>query len=117
MGEVYNIGADNERTNLEMLELLVKIVKGPESDPQGYMEFVADRPGHDRRYAIDHSKISKELGWQPLVGMKEFPEKLKETIEWYWDNRPWVEDVIARTGVANAHIDLWKGHEKAIAKL
>ncbi len=111
-GEVYNIGADNERTNIEMAEYIIKIVKGSDADPNTHMESVADRPGHDRRYAIDNTKITQELGWKPRITAEKFPEKLRETVEWYWKNRPWVEDVIARTGVANAHIDLWKGHQE-----
>jgi dTDP-glucose 4,6-dehydratase len=115
-GEVYNIGSDNERTNLEMAELIVKVVKGEDADPRMHMEFVADRPGHDRRYAIDHAKITREFGWKPVVTAQKFPEKIKETVQWYWKNRAWVEDIIARTGVANAHIDLWKGHEQEPAR-
>lgn len=120
-GETYNIGADNERTNLQMAEILVRItdeikflrsnaMNGASSDPREWIEFVQDRPGHDRRYAIDATKIKTELGWQPEVTADKFYDKLKEVIQWYADNQAWVENVIAKTGVANAHIDLWASH-------
>lgn len=103
-GEVYNIGADNEMSNLQIAGLILKYFNCNSS----WVEFVADRPGHDRRYAIDSSKIRKELGWKPR---HDFKEAFKKTIEWYLENKDWVERVRQKTGVFNPHIELWKGHK------
>jgi dTDP-glucose 4,6-dehydratase len=81
-GEIYNIGADNERTNLEMVRRLLDIVQKPHS----LITFVSDRPGHDRRYALDTTKIHQELGWEPR---HSFEEGLKRTVEWYIENESW----------------------------
>ena len=81
-GEIYNIGGGNERTNIEITKLLLSSLGKPES----LMKFVPDRPGHDRRYAIDDTKVRKELGVVPLV---PFEEGLRETVRWYVDNEPW----------------------------
>ena len=82
-GEVYNIGGNNERSNLELTHEILRLMgKGPEM-----IKPVADRPGHDRRYAIDAGKIKRELGWQPT--RSAWPEALAETIEWYKGNEPW----------------------------
>lgn len=117
-GQDYLIGADNERTNLEMAAMIIKSLaemnaldgfNGAES-LEKYIEYVKDRPGHDRRYAIDASVIKNELGWEPKYGKEQFADKLKETLQWYAHHISWVEEVINRTGVTNAHIDLWKGH-------
>jgi dTDP-glucose 4,6-dehydratase len=103
-GEVYNIGADNEMDNLEIAGLiLARFKRGKE-----WLEFVKDRPGHDRRYAIDATKIYKELGWRPKY---DFKKAFKSTLEWYINNPEWVNSVRERTGVFNPHIDLWKGHK------
>ncbi len=85
-GEVYNVGGNNERTNLEITDCILKTLKKPES----LKRYVTDRPGHDRRYAIDSSKIQRELGWSPLYG---FERAMEETISWYGDNRPWWEAI------------------------
>jgi dTDP-glucose 4,6-dehydratase len=106
-GKDYLIGADNERTNLDMADLITAILN-PGSKTN--VEFVPDRPGHDRRYAIDHSAITEELGWEPKYGPLQFMDKLRETLEWYRDNTEWMQEVIHRTGVANPHIDLWEKH-------
>jgi dTDP-glucose 4,6-dehydratase len=103
-GKVYNIGADNERTNLEIARMILKYFNKPAST----IEFVADRPGHDRRYAIDASKIKKELGWRPRV---KFEEAFKATVDWYLKNKTWVDHVRKKTGVFNPHIDLWRPHK------
>ena len=111
-GKEYLIGADNERTNMEMAGMMVEIVKGDEAKNRPldeYIEIVKDRPGHDRRYAIDHSDITRELGWVPKVTADKFAEKLKKTLDWYKDHQNWVEEIIKRTGVSNPHIQLWKG--------
>ena len=82
-GEVYNIGGDNERSNLELAHALLEIMgKGPE-----YVQNVADRPGHDLRYAVDTTKITTELGWRPV--RSQWPEALEETVRWYVEHKPW----------------------------
>lgn len=81
-GEVYNVGGHNEQTNLKIVKLILKELNKPES----LIKFVKDRPGHDRRYAIDASKIKQALGWVPEIS---FDEGIKETIAWYLNNRPW----------------------------
>ena len=86
-GEIYNIGGHNERTNLEVVRTILRELGKPES----LIRFVTDRPGHDRRYAIDPAKIHKELGWLPET---KFDEGIKKTVEWYLDNRPWWEHII-----------------------
>jgi dTDP-glucose 4,6-dehydratase len=108
-GEVYNIGADNEKTNLEIADMILKYF----GKNKATLEFVADRPGHDRRYAIDASKITKELGWKPL---KKFEAAFKETVDWYLANPDWIEHVRKKTGVFNPHIDLWKPHKLTTKK-
>lgn len=85
-GEVYNVGAGEERTNLEMVKAILGLLGKPES----LIRHVTDRPGHDRRYAIDSAKIRRELGWRPEVG---FREGLAATVEWYVEHRPWWEKV------------------------
>jgi len=85
-GEVYNIGGENEWTNLDIVELIVKELGKPES----LITFVRDRPGHDRRYAIDPGKLREELGWEPQTS---FQEGLQKTVRWYLDNRGWWEKV------------------------
>lgn len=110
-GQTYNIGADNEKTNLEIARSIVKAVFGEGEIPENHFDYVVDRPGHDRRYAIDASDIKDELGWVCEYGADKFEEKLKETIDWYKNNQEWVNNVITKTGVANPHIDLWKAHD------
>jgi len=81
-GEIYNISAGNELTNLEVVRKILKIMNKDES----LIEFVEDRPGHDVRYSLDSSKIRKELGWKPK---HDFEEALKQTVEWYLENEWW----------------------------
>ena len=86
-GEVYNIGGNNERSNLELTHHILKIMgKGEES-----IEFVTDRLGHDRRYAIDSSKIRSELGWEPT--RSAWPDALEQTVRWYMDHPNWWQRV------------------------
>lgn len=99
-GEVYNIGADNERSNLEVLTLL-KGILGKNVQTIN----VADRPGHDRRYAIDASKIRK-LGWTPKYPREKFEDGLRETVEWYGKNSSWVNVLAARKNELNPHLAL-----------
>ncbi|MCX6779464.1 MAG: dTDP-glucose 4,6-dehydratase [Candidatus Magasanikbacteria bacterium] len=87
-GGVYNIGVDNERNNLEITKMILQIMGLGEDR----IEFITDRPGHDRRYAIDASKI-KALGWQPVYTREKFEQGLRETVEWYKKNTPWVEAI------------------------
>ena len=85
-GEVYNIGGNNEKANIEIVRLFLEILGKPEE----LITYVQDRPGHDRRYAIDNTKITTELGWAPDY---TFEEGMKETIQWYLDHPGWVERV------------------------
>jgi dTDP-glucose 4,6-dehydratase len=82
-GEVYNIGGGRELPNLELVKLLLAKLDKPE----GLIEHVPDRPGHDRRYAIDCSKLTRELGWKSLV---EFADGMARTIDWYMENQEWL---------------------------
>lgn len=84
IGEVYNIGGHNERTNLEVVKTIIKEL-GKSED---LIEFVTDRPGHDRRYAIDPTKIHNELGWLPAT---KFDDGIKKTIDWYLTHKSWWE--------------------------
>ncbi len=87
-GEVYNIGGGAERKNIE----IVKGILSALSKPETLIKYVKDRPGHDRRYAIDPAKIKAELGWKPA---HTFEQGLAETVRWYVDNRPWWERVMS----------------------
>ena len=88
VGEVYNIGGHNERANIDVVETILKAL-GKGAD---LIDFVPDRLGHDRRYAIDPTKISRELGWLPET---RFDEGIARTIQWYLDNRGWWESIIS----------------------
>lgn len=101
VGRAYNIGGENERTNLELVKALCAILdaKRPRADGASYQDqitFVTDRPGHDARYAIDPSRIRDELGWRPSVTVEEGLEK---TVEWYLDNEAWWRALQDRHGV------------------
>ena len=85
-GEVYNIGGNNEKANIQIVRLILETLNKPES----LITYVRDRPGHDRRYAIDNTKITTELGWAPAY---TFEEGIRETIRWYLDHPGWVERV------------------------
>lgn len=86
IGETYCLGGDSEKTNLEITHKILELMDKDENS----IEYVKDRPGHDRRYAIDFSKIKNELGWEPKVS---FEEGLKETIEWYKNNEEWWRNI------------------------
>lgn len=88
VGEIYNIGGHNERTNLEVVKTILKALNKPES----LIKFVTDRPGHDRRYAIDPTKIETELGWKPKYN---FDTGIQQTIQWYLDNQEWWKNILS----------------------
>ncbi|MGO8786105.1 MAG: dTDP-glucose 4,6-dehydratase [Terriglobia bacterium] len=88
-GEIYNLGAGNEWPNLEIARRILRLVDKPES----LLTFVQDRPGHDRRYALDCEKAKRELGWTPQTTLEE---GLKQTVDWYSSNTEWVRHVAAR---------------------
>lgn len=88
VGEIYNIGGNNERSNLEVVKTIIKELGKSEK----LITFVKDRPGHDLRYAIDSSKIKNELGWKPKIA---FEEGIEKTIKWYLENREWMEHVMS----------------------
>lgn len=87
-GEVYNIGASNEMPNIQIIKLILKHLDKSED----LIEYVKDRPGHDRRYAIDSTKIQNELGWKPLF---QFEDAIIKTINWYIENKVWWERIIS----------------------
>ena len=96
-GETYNIGGHNEKTNLEVVDTLTALLDEmhPRADGKPYREqkiSVADRPGHDKRYAIDAGKIQRELGWTP---QESFESGMKKTVRWYLDNAAWVAHVVS----------------------
>ena len=88
VGEVYNVGGNNEKANLEIVRLILQELGKPES----LITHVQDRPGHDRRYAIDNTKITSELGWKPAY---TFEAGMKETVRWYLEHPAWVERVVS----------------------
>ena len=88
IGEVYNVGGHNERTNLEVVKTILKVLNKPES----LIRYVKDRPGHDMRYAIDPTKLENELGWKPEYN---FDTAIRQTIEWYLNNKEWWQNIIS----------------------
>jgi dTDP-glucose 4,6-dehydratase len=97
LGETYNIGGWNEKANIDVVKTICSILDElkPKADGKSYavqITFVTDRPGHDRRYAMDASKIKRELGWKPK---ETFDSGIKKTVQWYLDNPTWVEDVVS----------------------
>ena len=97
LGETYNIGGWNEKANIDVVKTICQILDElkPRADGKTYAEqitFVKDRPGHDRRYAIDPSKVERELGWRPA---ETFNTGIKKTVQWYLDNPAWVEGVVS----------------------
>ncbi|SFU27263.1 dTDP-glucose 4,6-dehydratase [Pustulibacterium marinum] len=95
--ETYNIGGFNEWQNIDLIKLLCKLMDEKLGNEAGTSEqlitYITDRPGHDRRYAIDATKINKELGWKPSV---TFEEGLAKTIDWYLDNQEWLQNITSR---------------------
>jgi len=104
-GEVYNIGGWNEKPNLEIVDTVCALLDElrPRDDGASYRQqisYVTDRPGHDRRYAIDASKIARELGWKPA---ETFDSGIRKTVQWYLDNPQWVAHV--QSGVYRDWLD------------
>jgi dTDP-glucose 4,6-dehydratase len=95
-GETYNIGGENEWENIKLLDTLINIVAEKTNTDtakiQSTITYVKDRPGHDRRYAIDCSKIKQELGWKQEMS---FEDGLKKTVEWYLSNTQWVNGILS----------------------
>ena len=87
-GEVYNIGGNNEKANIEIVKLIIAALGKNES----LIQHVKDRPGHDRRYAIDNTKITTELGWTPLY---TFEQGIQETIQWYLEHQQWIAEIVS----------------------
>lgn len=97
VGEVYNIGGWNEKPNIEIVQTICTLLDElrPRADGKTYLEqitYVQDRPGHDRRYAIDASKLERELGWKPS---ETFKTGIRKTVQWYLDNQIWVDNVLS----------------------
>ncbi len=95
LGEVYNIGGNHELTNLSLVEQILSILRESTGDAtidERLIRHVSDRPGHDRRYAMDIAKIRAELGWEPLV---KFEKGIRKTVEWYLSNEPWLTRVMS----------------------
>ena len=87
-GEIYNVGGNNEKQNIEIIKQILPELRKPES----LIKFVEDRKAHDKRYAIDFSKISNELDWKPTT---DFQEGIKKTIQWYSDNEIWLDNIVS----------------------
>ena len=100
-GRIYNISADNQRSNLELARTLANLLGRDES----CLRFVADRPGHDRRYALDASRLRTEVGWRPT--RSEWPDGLVETVKWYRDNEEWLARVM--DGSYREYVERWYG--------
>lgn len=97
LGETYNIGGWNEKANIDVVKTICNILDdlNPRADGKSYVEqitFVKDRPGHDRRYAIDASKVERELGWRPA---ETFDTGIRKTVQWYLDNPVWIDGVVS----------------------
>ena len=106
-GEVYNIGGNNEKANIEIVKLIINTLGKSES----LIKYVKDRPGHDRRYAINNTKITTQLGWEPAY---TFEQGMKETIEWYLANKEWIEN-IASGDYAKYYEQMYSGIGEAVA--
>jgi dTDP-glucose 4,6-dehydratase len=96
VGETYNVGGNSERQNIEVVQAICALLdqRRPRADGQSrssQITYVADRPGHDRRYAIDASKLERELGWEPKY---TFEQGIAFTVDWYLENQEWVQSVL-----------------------
>ena len=97
LGETYNIGGWNEKANIDVVNTICTILDEwqPRADGKHYVDqitYVKDRPGHDRRYAIDASKVERELGWRPA---ETFDTGIRKTVQWYLDNPVWIDGVVS----------------------
>jgi len=106
-GEIYNVGGNNERTNLQVVKTILRELGKPES----LITFVKDRPGHDRRYAIDATKIREQLGWRPKFN---YETGIVETIRWYLNNKDWTEQV--RSGAYQTYYEKQYGERLGAAQ-
>jgi dTDP-glucose 4,6-dehydratase len=97
LGDTYNVGGLNEWKNIDLIKTIIKIVdrllRREVGTSQKLITYVTDRPGHDFRYAIDSSKINKELGWKPSL---QFEEGIEKTVAWYLNNKEWLEKIISK---------------------
>ena len=100
VGEIYNIGGNNEKANIDIVKIILQALEKPES----LITYVKDRPGHDRRYAINSGKIQNELGWKPQT---DFEIGMRQTIEWYNNNPKWIERILN-----NEYQNIYKGDVK-----
>jgi dTDP-glucose 4,6-dehydratase len=95
IGETYNVGGNSEKTNLDVVKTLCRIIdelRPAATSRESLLTFVKDRPGHDRRYALDAGKLARELGWQP---QERFESGMRKTVAWYLDNPQWIERVVS----------------------
>ncbi len=109
-GETYNIGGHNEKKNIEVVQTICDLLDEmvpKETSYSAQITYVADRPGHDRRYAIDAHKISDELGWTPV---ETFESGIRKTVEWYLNNQEWVSNV--KSGAYKSWIEQNYGERK-----
>lgn len=109
-GETYNIGGHNEKKNIEVVQTICDLLDDmvpKETSYRAQITYVADRPGHDRRYAIDAHKINDELGWTPL---ETFESGIRKTVEWYLNNQEWVSNV--KSGAYKSWIEQNYGERK-----
>ena len=116
LGETYNVGGWNEKTNLEVVKTICELLDelSPRADGKSYAEqitFVTDRPGHDRRYAIDARKLERELGWKPA---ETFETGIRKTVQWYLDNNEWTNNVTS--GAYREWTDKQYGHDHSGAQ-
>jgi len=112
LGETYNIGGHNEKANINIVRTVCALLDARQPDPAGRRErlitYVTDRPGHDRRYAIDARKIERELGWRPA---ETFESGIARTIDWYLANPDWIAGV--QSGAYREWIDTQYGNRKS----
>ena len=101
VGRSYNVSADNERSNIDLAKMMLRLLGKDES----MITFVAERPGHDRRYAIQPSEALLALGWSPKYDAAHFEQGLRETIEWFQSHADWAQRAIARANGVNQHIE------------
>lgn len=108
-GEVYNIGGNNERTNIEIVKYILRFLGKPES----LIRYVKDRPGHDRRYAIDASKIKRDLGWEPATS---FFDGMVQTVRWYLENELWWREILSKKYL-DYYAEMYDNRDSMLANL